>query len=406
MRLLIIADDFTGALDTGVQFANYDVKFKILANPSCDFSIISSDISIAVINANTRHLSAAESYRVIFDIVKDARNAGFSNFYKKVDSGLRGHIGAELSAVIDALNIQSLHFAPAYPKMNRITENGCQYINGKPLTQSIFAKDLFNPAFSDSVIEITKKQTDKKVILNSSEGDGIHIYDAVCDADLERVAREIGECGLIATAGCAGFASQIAKNLGFKEAVSRKPRIPFPLLVVCGSINPVSLKQIETVVAAGVPRISLALEQKTDPFWMNSQWYVDLAEKSIQMIKENGWCIIDVNGKDCIVTEKSTLLNDDEILRERIVSILGCLTKKIIDAELGTTIFSIGGDTLKAIIDALSVDEISTVSELDTGVVLNCVGYRDNLVYIISKSGGFGDENTVLSLLKKIKKES
>ena len=124
------------------------------------------------------------------------------------------------------------------------------------------------------------------------------------------------------------------------------------------------------------------------------------------MIKENGWCIIDVNGKDCIVTEKSTLLNDDEILRERIVSILGCLTKKIIDAELGTTIFSIGGDTLKAIIDALSVDEISTVSELDTGVVLNCVGYRDNLVYIISKSGGFGDENTVLSLLKKIKKES
>ena len=36
--LLIIADDFTGALDTGVQFAARGVSTRVLVDPEVDFS--------------------------------------------------------------------------------------------------------------------------------------------------------------------------------------------------------------------------------------------------------------------------------------------------------------------------------------------------------------------------------
>lgn len=41
--------------------------------------------------------------------------------YKKIDSTLRGNIGVELDAVIDALNISTVIIAPVFPKNGRIT---------------------------------------------------------------------------------------------------------------------------------------------------------------------------------------------------------------------------------------------------------------------------------------------
>lgn len=37
--LLIIADDFTGALDTGVQFAAHGVSTRVIVDPEVDFPL-------------------------------------------------------------------------------------------------------------------------------------------------------------------------------------------------------------------------------------------------------------------------------------------------------------------------------------------------------------------------------
>ena len=111
--LCIIADDFTGALDTGVQFAAHGVSTRVVVDPNVDFS--AHEASVLVVDTETRHLPANQAYDIVSRLVERARRAGISYIYKKTDSALRGNIGAELSALLDASGQAQLHFLPAFP---------------------------------------------------------------------------------------------------------------------------------------------------------------------------------------------------------------------------------------------------------------------------------------------------
>ena len=89
VKLLMIADDFTGALDTGVQFAVRGAKTCVVTDPDYDFSHTRADVQVLVLDAETRHLEAEKAYKTVFRVVKDALEAGFSYVYKKTDSALR-----------------------------------------------------------------------------------------------------------------------------------------------------------------------------------------------------------------------------------------------------------------------------------------------------------------------------
>lgn len=100
IKMLIIADDFTGALDTGVKFSAAGAKTKVSTDTEMDFT---ADISeeVLVLCVPTRHLPAREAYDMIRRITTRAAAAYIGCIFKKTDSALRGNIGAELSAVLD-----------------------------------------------------------------------------------------------------------------------------------------------------------------------------------------------------------------------------------------------------------------------------------------------------------------
>ena len=97
----MIADDFTGALDAGVQFAKKGFSTKVLVY-SKDMSFQAEDADVLVVDAETRHKKPLEAYLTIFRIVKPAAESGVKYLFKKTDSALRGNIGAELTAMLDA----------------------------------------------------------------------------------------------------------------------------------------------------------------------------------------------------------------------------------------------------------------------------------------------------------------
>ena len=165
-RLLIIADDFTGALDTGVQFAARGAKTCVATDPGYDFSQAGADIQVMVLDAETRHLTPEAAYKTVFRAVKDALAAGFRYIYKKTDSALRGNVGAELTAVLDAAGADRLAFLPALPKMGRITRNGVHYIDGVPVADSVFGQDPFEPVTASSLEEIIAAQSKRPVVLH------------------------------------------------------------------------------------------------------------------------------------------------------------------------------------------------------------------------------------------------
>ena len=150
-KLLIVADDLTGGLDTGVQFARQGISTRVVVNPDPDGDWVQADAQVLVAVAETRHMPPEAAYDTVFGIVSAGRQGGIPYIYKKTDSALRGNIGAELSAALKASGNDVMAFLPAYPAMNRVTVKGRHYIDGVPVAQSVFGKDPFNPVQESNV---------------------------------------------------------------------------------------------------------------------------------------------------------------------------------------------------------------------------------------------------------------
>ena len=75
LRLLMIADDFTGALDTGVQLAAHGIPTQVVVGQA-DLSACSS--TVLVVDTETRHLPAAKAAKAVEELTRSAvENGGF-----------------------------------------------------------------------------------------------------------------------------------------------------------------------------------------------------------------------------------------------------------------------------------------------------------------------------------------
>ena len=253
IQLLIIADDFTGALDTGVQFAKTGVSTYVTAKWDMGFCDLSKEANVLVCDTESRHITPQEAAHRVEYLVRAALSNGVAHFYKKTDSTLRGNIGAEIGALAKTLG-SSVAFLPSYPKAGRTTVNGRQYVNGVPLEHTPFAEDPLDPMKTSDIASILHQQTEQKV-KNASAGlpeglleeDAIYVVDGLSEADLALSGQRLKELGrLRASAGCAGFAAYLAELLPFERHKTEVSDLPQNILLLCGSVNEKSMRQLET----------------------------------------------------------------------------------------------------------------------------------------------------------------
>ena len=193
IHLFVIADDFTGALDTGVQFASYGAATKVVVGTGLQALEADAQTQVLVVDAETRHLPAAQAYDTVYRLVRWAKEKKIGCIYKKTDSALRGNIGAELSAALAADGGDRLHFVPAFPNLDRVTRGGVHYIGGVPVAQSVFGKDPFEPVTHSRVEDILHEQTDTLCAYipggGSAEGKaGVLVYEAQTNRDMAQIA--------------------------------------------------------------------------------------------------------------------------------------------------------------------------------------------------------------------------
>lgn len=411
IRLLIIADDFTGALDTGVQFAARGARTRVVTDPAYDLSEAGPDTQVLVLDAETRHLRPEAAYQTVFQAVRRALPAGFTHIYKKTDSALRGNIGAELTAALDASGADRLAFLPALPKMGRVTRDGVHYIGGVPVAESVFGKDPFEPVTVSSIKDIIAAQSQAPVVLHglgkteAGVRPGIQVYDAETQEDLRAAGRKLGREGLRLSAGCAGFAEVLAELLGLEGALPAPPNPAPPLFIACGSVNPVTLRQMDAAEAAGAPRVRLTPVQKLDPAWLDTPDCAAVLRSWLELIGRETCFILDVNDppgrNDTEAYARARGLTTED-LRVRISTQAGRLVQMLLDGGLDAALLCTGGDTLLALIRTLGVTELLPVRELYAGVVLTALMYRGKTYHIISKSGGFGDPDLFIRLTRSL----
>ena len=87
-------------------------------------------------------------------------NSSTDIIFKKTDSVLRGHVAAELQALMRVTGKQKALLIPQNPSKGRIVKDGIYYINGTPLDQTSFAYDPEFPAKTSEAKKLLKRSAE------------------------------------------------------------------------------------------------------------------------------------------------------------------------------------------------------------------------------------------------------
>ncbi len=367
LRLLIIADDLTGANDTGVQFARQGISTLVAIHHEIPLTTFAERCQVLVVNTDSRHVEPDDAYARVFKLAQQGIALGIPHFYKKTDSTLRGNIGSELAALLAATNGRELFFAPAYPKLNRTTERGIQFVAGQPIHQTAFACDPLNPVNEAFVPAIIASQTNLPVrIFDKSEisEPAIYMMDAAKDEDLRAHAHWLrinNRTKLLA--GSAGWAEFLPEVFSLTSSTAPMPKLSTPMLIVNGSLHENSLRQIAYAVQQGFPVIDFQ------------------ANAAAQQISEK----IAATGHAILTT--STVSSCAQAIEN-----LANLVCQVLAQSHVKTLIVFGGDTLAAIAQALDWKVFRPRAEILPGVPIVEICEQENIL-LITKAGGFGAED-------------
>lgn len=412
VKMLIIADDFTGALDTGIQFAKKGIITQVVIGSQTELRV-SETARVLVVDLETRPMKAEDAYRAVYNLTKWAVRSTIPIIYKKTDSALRGNVGAELSAVVDASE-ENLYFIPAFPDIGRITLKGIHYIGDVPLEKSAFKEDPFEPVHSSYLPAILGAYAKNKVkCIGRMEGKETYIkekkkiiiFDAGSNKDIEVRIKELKEERKLSfLAGCAGFAAFLPPVLGLEGVVYRKYEKKKGLYVACGSLNPITREQVMYAEQKGFLRISLTPRQKLDTEYYETEEGKEFLEKVYRQCIFNPRIIVDTFDKREEETKKyaETMGIDPEEIRFSITKCHSMIVRYLIEKGVDYTIFMTGGDTLMGLMKMVENPEFIPVCELSQGVVLSRLKWRDKILQIVSKSGGFGSVNVMTEIADKL----
>jgi uncharacterized protein YgbK (DUF1537 family) len=256
--VLVVGDDMTGANATGALYAGRGMRTVTVAEPA-NLARFAKDFDVLVVDIASRHLPAEEAARRARAAVAAASATGVALVVKRVDTTLRGNVGAELDAALEQRRrrptpgtVRAI-MVPAFPAAGRTTVGGIQLVDGIALTETDAARDPLDPVRSSRVASIVAAQTDRSiaevpldlVLAGSREllaalrsPTDVVICDAQTTAHLRaiaaaaaRVAEADGVEWLSVDPG--PFGAELAEHLRLGPAGAA----PAPVLVVSGSLT-------------------------------------------------------------------------------------------------------------------------------------------------------------------------
>jgi uncharacterized protein YgbK (DUF1537 family) len=410
--LLVLADDLTGALDTGVQFAKGGIPTRVYPSPPGETGSAGEEPEALVINTNTRHHSSGESRRIIRELAYRYRH--IRHLYKKTDSTLRGHIGAELEALMEGADIRRLPFIPAYPDLERTTRGGRQLLRGIPVDQTEMAADALNPVSSSFIPDIIRKESELPVRLiprvppNPKPPDpgpenrrDILVFDCSSRGEMGEIAGYLKERKLLrGSAGCAGFAEALMEVLPFSKIRKIPPEagIPpkTPVLVLSGSRHPLSVAQVQAALAGGITGLPVPGEKMVREGWFSSPEGEALIHRCAEVLRKEGTALLGTraamgSGREDAEGEKALPGRGAAGEHENVAACLGRLVREIRERAGPLRLVIFGGDTLLGVMDALEFEYIIPMEEIRSGIVLARGEGPGGKALIVTKSGAFGD---------------
>ncbi|HEV8673266.1 MAG TPA: four-carbon acid sugar kinase family protein [Methylomirabilota bacterium] len=359
MRAGIQADDLTGACDTAAVFAARGLETLVLLPGA---PLPAAGPPVVVLDTESRALPAAEARARALAAVAQLAAAQPGLLYKKVDSTLRGAVGAELEGALAGAGRGQALLAPAFPAQQRTVIDGLLRLGGQPASPTAMGGDPGLPPTGASVLALLARDGPRPVRLLPlatvrrggaavaaclARMDGAVVADAETAADLAVVAEATDERSLVA--GSAGLAAALAARL-VPVAAPPPLRPRRPLLVVAGSAHPVTRSQVTRLEARGGRSIG---------------------------------------------PPPGTAAPARDVIASRLAE----AARRELEGTPVATLVLTGGETAYSVCRALGATGVRVAGELEPGLALGAlVGGSFTGLAVITKAGGFGDPDTLVRI--------
>ena len=387
MRVAIIADDLTGAADTGVQLARAGyrtaVAFRGAPIPPAD------DLDAVALDTDSRAMPAGFAAKRVMEAAHAVRDTPL--IYKKLDSTLRGPIAAELAAASGASGRDRVVVAPAFPATGRTTVEGVQLVRGVPVHETEAKNDPRTPvreghiptllaaAFPSVVSLSTEDLADPATVSRALEEARCVVADAARDEDLEALVRAVPDPSEVLWAGSAGLAVALGRVYPGPHAASA-PLQPAParkVLVVVGSLSEVARGQLRSLEEHGCAAVSVSGADRE-------------ALGKLREALSKGACAALHSAEDRISSGAGDVAGT-------LAEVVGALSGE----ELFDALVLTGGDTAVGVARRLGAGGIRLEGEVEAGIpVGTLIGPRPYRV--VTKAGGFGEPGTLVKAVETL----
>lgn len=362
-RVLIIADDLTGACDAAVAFSCQGMNAEVVLNWGCAQD---SSAEVLAIDTESRDIPVEEAVTRLESIARQLDTDRFAHIFKKIDSVFRGNTFDEIAVAERKFPSDLAIMAPAYPALGRTSVDGVVRVRDIAGERAVAVLGrLHVAALYSSHIGVGCTFEEIAEALKSSLREGRRFV--YCDADSEEGLRAIvrGGRGLgirILWIGSAGLANALALEMSSGRAVpllSQPRQVPLDprsgrVVFFIGSDHPVTQEQI------------VSLRRQTNVIEHSFEAELSLDERYTRAL---------VVAVHCGCTTKADIRSVMQRFNQQDVS---CL-------------FITGGDTARLVCCALGITSLQLQDEFEPGVPRGiAVGGPFAGRTVILKSGGFG----------------
>lgn len=420
INYVVIADDLTGANATGVLIKKLNLTPVTIMNSMEKDNLEKNKFDTVLYSTDSRGVDKEEAYCRVYKATELFSNPCVNVYGKRIDSTLRGNLGAEIDGMLDALGDDTVAaVVPVFPDAGRVAVGGYLLVNGIALEETDASKDGKRPINSSVIEKLIKQQTNyeidsiylesikgKKEILKErilelySKGNRIIVFDALNNNDLEVISEALVDTKIKFICVDPGpfTAATIAQYESLKEESQKNDN---KVLMAVGSITNTTRKQLDKVckelnllkVDIEVKDILGSLDEKEDE--------IKRVVNQVIQNKENYdvFCIV----LDSIYEEiridldreaKNRNTNKEfltEIINNSVAEISYRILKNIKDIK---GIFSSGGDISISICKKFNSVGLELLSEvIPLAAYGELIGGEFPKMKIVSKGGIVGDIN-------------
>jgi 4-hydroxythreonine-4-phosphate dehydrogenase len=417
LQLLVIADDLSGAADSAIACTRTGLHATVILG----HTIQEPRTEVLAMDCDTRELAPQQAAERVAQLCERYLSTPDLLVFKKIDSTLRGNVGAELAAILAIRRNSSssgrhivIVLAPAFPAGGRTTVDARQFVHGVPLHESetwssyldkspthlpssLTAAGLRVAALGLHKIRAGNDDLIQSMKMASREADVLF-----CDSETENDLGAIAEASMVLGretiwAGSAGLAYHLPRAAGLVGKLpprvilnSLETKLAGPTLILVGTMSSVTREQVKALVGLSdiellplAPSILLA--------GPGSRPWSEFSARLTENLQ---------GGRDSIV-----MLEPDTQLERAdgptIAKALGMMIAPNADA-IGAFIAS-GGETARSILDYWGIAQLCLIDELEPGLPVSVAeGWRRPLL-VVTKAGAFGTSDTLVSCVEYLR---